>query len=48
MWKGLDVGDINYYAAMASFLAAVVWGTKYLVLTGRLIVGKLGGPERKR
>ncbi|MBN2022164.1 MAG: hypothetical protein JW809_05175 [Pirellulales bacterium] len=37
-WSVWGLGNVSYYAGLVCILLAVVWGTHYAVLTGRLIL----------
>jgi len=42
MWQRTAPGEVTFYAALFALLVAVYWGVHYALLTGRLIVSRLG------
>jgi hypothetical protein len=44
MWMGLEFGaaKLTYYAALVSFLVALLWGIEYAIITGKMIVNRSG------
>jgi hypothetical protein len=45
MWGSSGSPRVTFYAALASFSVALLWGMQYAVLSGRLIVNSLGRLE---
>ncbi|MEE9603889.1 MAG: hypothetical protein V3V75_11325 [Thermoguttaceae bacterium] len=47
MWWEFGLAKLTYYAALVSFLVALLWGTEYAIITGKMIINRSGHLDRK-
>jgi len=40
LWRARGADEVAFYAAMTGFTVALFWGIQYLMLTGRLLMGR--------